>query len=103
MVQQGQIIELTRRGRDGQPVWSYRYPTGGRDSKRIKPVRSENAQRAGVSLRPLTDWNRRLRGVHKLSRVSNSVDLQGRSSKCTHGLRQGDTGSAAQGSRGTGV
>ena len=36
MVQQGQTIELTRRGRDGEPLWAYRYRTGGRDSKRVQ-------------------------------------------------------------------
>ena len=36
MVQQGQTIELTRRGADGTPLWAYRYRTGGRDSKRVQ-------------------------------------------------------------------
>jgi integrase len=36
MVQQGQTIELTRRGSDGEPLWAYRYRTGGRDSKRVQ-------------------------------------------------------------------
>jgi hypothetical protein len=34
MVQQGQTIELTRSGPDGEPLWAYRYRTGGRGSKR---------------------------------------------------------------------
>src|SRR5262249_32242429 len=36
MVQQGQTIELKRRGRDGERLWAYRYRTGGRDSKRVQ-------------------------------------------------------------------
>jgi integrase len=36
MVQQGQTIELTRRGADGRPLWAYRYRTGGRDSMRVQ-------------------------------------------------------------------
>ncbi len=36
MVQQGQTIELTRRGSDGERLWAYRYRSGGRDSKRIQ-------------------------------------------------------------------
>ena len=36
MVQQGQAIELKRRGRDGERLWAYRYRTGGRDSKRFQ-------------------------------------------------------------------
>src|SRR5215218_4553035 len=36
MVQQGQTIELTRRGPGGERLWAYRFRTGGRDSKRIQ-------------------------------------------------------------------
>src|SRR6266545_3297030 len=36
MVQQGQTIELTRRGPGGEGLWAYRFRTGGRDSKRIQ-------------------------------------------------------------------
>ena len=36
MVQQGQTIELTRSGADGERLWAYRYRTCGRDSKRVQ-------------------------------------------------------------------
>src|SRR5438552_7129913 len=36
MVQQGQTIELTRRGLGGERLWAYRYRTGGRDSRRVQ-------------------------------------------------------------------
>jgi integrase len=36
MVQQGQIIGLTRRGPDGERLWAYRFRTGGRGSKRVQ-------------------------------------------------------------------
>jgi len=36
MVQQGQIFELTRRGRDGERLWAYRFRTGGRGSRRVQ-------------------------------------------------------------------
>ncbi len=36
MVQQGQTIELTRRGPGGERLWAYRYRTGGRGSKRVQ-------------------------------------------------------------------
>jgi hypothetical protein len=36
MVQQGQTIELTRRGPGGERLWAYRYRTGGRDSRRVQ-------------------------------------------------------------------
>ena len=36
MSQQGQLIRLKRKGRDGEPVWAYRYRVGGRGSKRVQ-------------------------------------------------------------------
>jgi hypothetical protein len=36
MFQQGQVFELTTRGGAGEPLWAYRYRTGGRDSKRVQ-------------------------------------------------------------------
>jgi integrase len=36
MVQQGQVFQLRRRGRDEERLWAYRYRTGGRGSKRVQ-------------------------------------------------------------------
>jgi hypothetical protein len=36
MSQQGQLIQLKRTGRNGEPLWAYRYRVGGRDSKRVQ-------------------------------------------------------------------
>jgi hypothetical protein len=36
MVQQGQTIELTRRGPGGERLGAYRFRTGGRGSKRVQ-------------------------------------------------------------------
>jgi integrase len=36
MSQRGQVIRLKRTGRDGEPLWAYRYRLGGRDSKRVQ-------------------------------------------------------------------
>jgi site-specific recombinase XerC len=36
VIQQGQVFELKRRGRDGEPRWAYRYRAGGRGSRRIQ-------------------------------------------------------------------
>ena len=35
-MQQGQVFQLKRTGRDGEPQWAYRYRAGGRDSKRVQ-------------------------------------------------------------------
>jgi hypothetical protein len=31
-MQQGQMFQLKRRGRDGEPQWAFLYRAGGRDS-----------------------------------------------------------------------
>ena len=36
MSQQGQLIRLKSTGRDGEPMWAYRYRAGGRGSKRVQ-------------------------------------------------------------------
>ena len=36
MSQQGQLIRMKRTGRDGEPLWAYRYRVGGRGSKRVQ-------------------------------------------------------------------
>jgi integrase len=36
MAQQGQLIQLRRRSRDGQALWAFRYRVGGRGSKRVQ-------------------------------------------------------------------
>jgi len=34
--QKGQVFQLKRRGRTGEPLWAYRYCAGGRDSRRVQ-------------------------------------------------------------------
>ena len=36
MSEQGQLIQLKSTGRDGEPLWAYRYRRGGRTSKRVQ-------------------------------------------------------------------
>jgi integrase len=69
MVQQGQTIELTRRGADGRPLWAYRYRTGGRDSKRV--------QRGGfASERDARDaLERELERVRREQRIARRLTL----------------------------
>ena len=50
MVQQGQTIELTRRGLGGERLWAYRYRTGGRDSKRVQRGGFASEQPSGILL-----------------------------------------------------
>jgi hypothetical protein len=43
MVEQGQILELTRREPAGERLWTSRYRTGGRDSKRVSGAGSPSS------------------------------------------------------------
>jgi hypothetical protein len=69
MSQQGQLIRLKRRGRDGEPLWAYRFRMGGRDSRRV--------QRGGfVSERDAADaLERELERLRRERRVSSSLTL----------------------------
>src|ERR671918_2819363 len=69
MVQQGQTIELTRRGPDGERLWAYRYRTGGRDSKRVQLGRFASEQDARSAL------ERKLERLRRERRVSRSLTL----------------------------
>ena len=69
MSQQGQVIQLRRTGRQGEPLWAYRYRVGGRDSKRL--------QRGGfVTERDAPEaLARELERLRRERRVSRSLTL----------------------------
>ena len=69
MVQQGQTIELTRRGADGRPLWAYRYRTGGRDSKRVQRGGYASEQDARDAL------ERELERVRREQRIARRLTL----------------------------
>src|SRR5437867_13411898 len=69
MSQQGQLIRLKKKGRDGEPLWAYRYRVGGRDSQRV--------QRGGfVSERDAVEaLERELERLRRERQVSGSLTL----------------------------
>jgi integrase len=69
MSQQGQLIQLKRRCRGGEPLWAYRYRVGGRESRRV--------QRGGfVSERDAAEaLERELERLRRERRVSRSLTL----------------------------
>ena len=69
MVQQGQIFQLTRRGRDGEGLWAFRYRTGGRDSKRVQRGGFASEQDARDAL------ERELERLRRERRISRSLTL----------------------------
>jgi hypothetical protein len=69
MVQQGQVFELTRRGRGGERLWAYRYRTGGRGSRRVQRGGFASEQDAQDAL------ERELERVRRERRISRSLTL----------------------------
>ena len=69
MSQHGQLIRLKRPGRNGEPLWAFRYRTGGRESKRV--------QRGGfASERDAAEASaRELERLRRERRVSESLTL----------------------------
>jgi integrase len=69
MVQQGQTIELTCRGPDGERFWAYRYRTGGRGSKRVQRGGFASEQDARDAL------ERELEQVRRERRIARRLTL----------------------------
>jgi hypothetical protein len=69
MSQHGQLIRLKRTGRDGEPLWAYRYRKGGRDSRRVQRGGFVSERAAAEALERELERSRRER------RTSNSLTL----------------------------
>jgi integrase len=69
MSQQGQLIQLKRTARDGEPLWAYRYRVGGRDSKRVQRGGFASERDAAEAL------ERELQRLRRERRISGSLTL----------------------------
>src|SRR5215207_4912071 len=69
MSQQGQLIRLKRTGREGEPLWAYRYRVGGRDSKRVQRGGFASERDAAEAL------ERELERLRREQRVAGSLTL----------------------------
>ena len=67
MSQQGQLVRLKRTGRDGEPLWAYRYRLGGRGSKRVQRGGFASERDAAEAL------ERELERLRRERRVSRSL------------------------------
>src|SRR6266513_340660 len=74
MVQQGQTIDLTRRGLGGERLWAYRYRTGGRDSKRVQRGGFASEQDARDALERELERLRRERRITRRLTLSQFVE-----------------------------
>jgi hypothetical protein len=73
MSQQGQLVRLKRTGRDGEPLWAYRYPLGGRDSKRVQRGGFVSEREAAEALERELERLRRERRVPRSLTVAELV------------------------------
>jgi integrase len=69
MWQQGQVFELTTRGRDGECLWAYRFRVGGRGSKRVQRGGFASERDAREAL------ERELERVRRERRIPRSLTL----------------------------
>src|SRR5216117_4139127 len=74
MVQQGQLIELTRRGRGGEPLWAYRFRAGGRGSKRVQRGGFASEQDAREALERELERLRRERRIARRLTLTELVE-----------------------------
>ncbi|HET8895300.1 MAG TPA: site-specific integrase [Gaiellaceae bacterium] len=74
-MQQGQVFELKRTGRDGEPQWAYRYRTGGRASRRIQRGGFASEQDAIEALERELDRVRREQRIPRSLTFAELVDV----------------------------
>ena len=75
MIQQGQVFQLKRCGRDGQPQWAYRYRAGGRGSRQVQRGGFASEQDAIDALNRELDRVRREQRIPRRLTFSELVDV----------------------------
>jgi integrase len=75
MIQQGQVFELKRSGREHGPLWAYRYRIGGRDSRRVQRGGFANEDDAVAALERELDRIRRERRISRTLTLAELVDV----------------------------
>jgi hypothetical protein len=75
MSQQGQLIRLKKKGRDGDPLWAYRYRVGGRESKRVQRGGFMSERDAANALERELERLRRERRVSRSLTVAELVEV----------------------------
>jgi integrase len=75
MSQQGQLFRIKRTGRDGEPLWAYRYRLGGRGSKRVQRGRFASERDAAQALERELERLRRERGVSRSLTLAELVKV----------------------------
>jgi hypothetical protein len=74
VTQQGQVFELKRRNRDGQPIWAYRYRLSGRGSRRVQRGGFASEQDAADALERDLERVRRERRIPRTLTLAELVE-----------------------------
>ena len=99
MLQQGQVFELSTRGRDGGRLWAYRLRVGGRGSRRIQRGGFPSEQDARDALKRELERIRRERRIPRSLTLSELVETDLRSARRAAGNDQEAALAARQGDR----
>ena len=75
MIQQGQVFELKRPGREHAPLWAYRYRVGGRGSRRVQRGGFASEEDAVAALERELERMRRERRVSRRLTLAELVDV----------------------------
>src|SRR5436190_18629994 len=75
MSQQGRLFRMKRTGREGDPLWAYRYRLGGRGSKRVQRGGFASERDAAEALARELDRLRRERGVARSLTLAELVEV----------------------------
>jgi integrase len=74
MAQEGQVFELKRKNREGQPLWAYRYRLAGRGSRRVQRGGFAFEQDAAAALELELERLRRERRIPRSLTLSELVE-----------------------------
>jgi hypothetical protein len=74
VTQQGQVFELKRRSREGQPLWAYRYRLSGRGSRRVQRGGFASEQDAAAALERDLERVRRERRIPRSLTVAELIE-----------------------------
>jgi len=74
LIQQGQVFELNRRNREGEPIWAYRYRLAGRGSRRVQRGGFGCEEDAAAALERELDHVRRERRIPRSLTLSELVN-----------------------------
>jgi hypothetical protein len=87
-MQQGQVFQLKRKGRDGESQWAYRYRAGGRNSQRVQRGGFASKHAATDALERSLDRVRREQRIPRsLTFVEPATDASTRSDSSTRSTR----------------